>query len=141
MAQAFDVVAGYTCLMDGSVRDFQRHSSQFIPGKNFDASGSFGPWIVTADEVDLDEVQLTTRLNGTVVQDSPVRAMGFKVDQLIAYCSSFTTLQPGDVIATGTPGGVGFSRTPPLFLTPGDVLEVELSGIGVLRNPVVDEHP
>lgn len=137
---ALDFVAGYACFADNSVRDFQRHTTQATPGKNFDASGAFGPWLVTADEVgDPSRLELTGRLNGKQVQHSSVGDLIFGVPDLIAYISSFTTLKPGDVIATGTPSGVGMKRTPPLFMKPGDVFEVEISGIGVLHNTVVDE--
>jgi 2-keto-4-pentenoate hydratase/2-oxohepta-3-ene-1,7-dioic acid hydratase in catechol pathway len=137
---ALDHVAGYTCLMDGSVRDFQRHTSQFIAGKNFPRSGSCGPWLVTADEIpDPTALRLQTRLNGQVVQEAPTGDMRFGVADLVAYCSIFSQLEPGDIISTGTPSGVGFARTPPVWLQPGDVLEVEISGIGVLRNTVVAE--
>ncbi len=139
-ADALDYVAGYTCLNDGSVRDFQRHGSQFTPGKNFPCSGACGPWMVTPDEIpDPAELQLTTRLNGAVVQQAPVSDMRFSVPDIIAYCSTFTTLQPGDIITTGTPGGVGAGRTPELWLEPGDTISVEIDGIGELRNEVVDE--
>jgi 2-keto-4-pentenoate hydratase/2-oxohepta-3-ene-1,7-dioic acid hydratase in catechol pathway len=134
---ALGVVAGYTCFMDGSVRDFQRQTSQFTAGKNFPDSGACGPWLVTADEIpDPAALHLETRLNGQVVQQAPIADMCFGVAELVAYISSFTRLEPGDVITTGTPSGVGFARKPPVWLAPGDVLEVEISGIGVLRNAV-----
>jgi 2-keto-4-pentenoate hydratase/2-oxohepta-3-ene-1,7-dioic acid hydratase in catechol pathway len=137
---ALDYVAGYSCFNDGSVRDFQRHGLQWTPGKNFPRSGAFGPWLVTRDELpDPSRCRLTTRLNGTVVQDESVGELCFGVADLIAYCSLWTQLEPGDVIATGTPGGVGAGRKPPLWLRAGDEVEVEISGVGVLRNPVVDE--
>ncbi len=133
-------VAGYACYNDGSVRDFQRHSSQFTPGKNFWATGAFGPWLVTADEVgDIMSRSITTRLNGEVMQQAPFTDLIFKIPELIAYMSAFVELQPGDVIVTGTPGGVGVARKPPVFLKAGDSVEVEIEGIGVLRNPVVAE--
>ena len=136
--RALDYVAGYSCFNDGSVRDFQRHSAQFTPGKNFHASGSFGPWLVTADEIpDVRKLTLTTRLNGTVMQNESVGELCFDVPQLIEYCSTFTQLEPGDVIVTGTPGGVGAGRKPPVWMKPGDTIEVELTGIGVLRNRVI----
>ena len=136
--RALDYVVGYSCFNDGSVRDFQRHSAQFTPGKNFHASGSFGPWLVTADEIpDVRKLTLTTRLNGTVMQNESVGELCFDVPQLIEYCSTFTQLEPGDVIVTGTPGGVGAGRKPPVWMKPGDTVEVELSSIGVLRNPVI----
>jgi 2-keto-4-pentenoate hydratase/2-oxohepta-3-ene-1,7-dioic acid hydratase in catechol pathway len=140
-ADALDYVAGYSCFMDGSIRDWQNHSSQFTPGKNFRGSGSFGPWLVTADEIpDPAVLQLETRLNGTVMQQAPISDLKFDVATLIEYCSTFAELQPGDVISTGTPGGVGFARKPPVWLTPGDLLEVEVDGIGVLANPVAAEQ-
>jgi 2-keto-4-pentenoate hydratase/2-oxohepta-3-ene-1,7-dioic acid hydratase in catechol pathway len=133
-------VAGYTCFLDGSVRDWQRHTSQFIPGKNFPATGSCGPWLVTADELpDPSALHLRTRVNGEELQSAPTRDLCFGVPQIIAYCSGFCTLEPGDIIATGTPSGVGFARTPPRWLKAGDCIEVELSGVGILRNTVMDE--
>jgi 2-keto-4-pentenoate hydratase/2-oxohepta-3-ene-1,7-dioic acid hydratase in catechol pathway len=141
-AAALDYVAGYACFNDGSVRDYQRHSQQFTPGKNFHASGSFGPWLVTADEVpDPRKLRLTTRLNGEVVQDESVGELCFDVAQLIEYCSKWAELDPGDVIVTGTPGGVGAGRKPPLWMKAGDTVEVEISKLGVLRNPIADETP
>ena len=135
---AMDHVAGYSILMDGSVRDWQKHS--VTAGKNFDRSSSFGPWIVTRDEVpDPHALQLTTRLNGDVVQQASTDQLAWSVAYLVHYCSTFTTLQTGDVISTGTPGGVGSKRTPPLWLRPGDTLEIEIGGIGVLSNPVAQE--
>jgi 2-keto-4-pentenoate hydratase/2-oxohepta-3-ene-1,7-dioic acid hydratase in catechol pathway len=133
-------IAGYACYNDGSVRDFQRHTHQFTPGKNFPLTGPFGPWMVTADEFGaLGPQRLQTRVNGQVVQDALLSQMIFDVPRQIEYCSSFTRLEPGDVIATGTPGGVGSRREPPLWLKPGDTVEVEIDGIGVLRNPVTQE--
>ncbi len=138
--RALDYVAGYSCFNDGSVRDYQRHSAQFTPGKNFHASGSFGPWLVTTDEIpDVRKLTLTTRLNGTVMQNESVGELCFDVPQLIEYCSTWTQLEPGDVIVTGTPGGVGAGRKPPVWMKPGDTVEVELTGIGTLRNPVIAE--
>jgi 2-keto-4-pentenoate hydratase/2-oxohepta-3-ene-1,7-dioic acid hydratase in catechol pathway len=138
--RALDYVAGYSCFNDGSIRDFQRHSSQFTAGKNFHNSGSFGPWLVTADEVpDPRALHLTTRLNGEVVQDESVGELCFDVPYLIEYCSLFAQLEPGDVIVTGTPGGVGAGRKPPLWMKHGDTIEVEISGVGKLRNAVVTE--
>jgi 2-keto-4-pentenoate hydratase/2-oxohepta-3-ene-1,7-dioic acid hydratase in catechol pathway len=138
-ADALDYVAGYCCFMDGSVRDWQRHTTQFTPGKNFEQSGAIGPMVAAADIPDPSELELTTRLNGDVMQQGRVAELVFDIPTLIAYCSTFTALQPGDVIATGTPGGVGAARTPPVWLKSGDVVEVEISQIGVLRNPVRDE--
>ncbi len=138
--RALEFVAGYSCFNDGSIRDYQRHSQQFTPGKNFHATGAFGPWIATADEVrDPQRLRLTTRLNGSVVQDESVGELCFDIPQLIEYCSTWTQLEPGDVIVTGTPGGVGAGRKPPLWMKAGDTVEVEVDGIGVLSNSVVDE--
>jgi 2-keto-4-pentenoate hydratase/2-oxohepta-3-ene-1,7-dioic acid hydratase in catechol pathway len=135
--RALDYVAGYSCFNDGSVRDYQRHSAQFTPGKNFHASGAFGPWLVTTDEIpDPRKLTLTTRLNGSVMQHESVAELCFDVPQLIEYCSTWTQLEPGDVIVTGTPGGVGAGRKPPVWMKAGDTVEVEISGIGVLRNAV-----
>jgi len=137
---AFDHIAGYACYNDGSVRDWQRHTIQFTPGKNFMDTGAFGPYLVTPDEVGpLPDLKLQTRLNGQVVQDTRIGDMIFDIPTIIAYCSTFTQLEIGDVIVTGTPGGVGAKRTPPLWLKPGDVVEVEIDGVGLLRNPVADE--
>ena len=137
---AFDYVAGFSCFNDGSVRDYQRHSSQFTAGKNFVASGGFGPWLVTADGLaDITAQELVTTLNGQVVQQARISELCFDIPALIEYCSTFTELMPGDVIATGTPGGVGFARTPPLWLTPGDRVEVAISGVGKLVNHVTQE--
>jgi 2-keto-4-pentenoate hydratase/2-oxohepta-3-ene-1,7-dioic acid hydratase in catechol pathway len=115
--RALDYVAGYSCFNDGSVRDYQRHSGQFTPGKNFHASGSFGPWLVTTDEIpDPRKLTLSTRLNGAVMQHESVGELCFDVPQLIEYCSAWAQLEPGDVIVTGTPGGVGAGRKPPLWM-------------------------
>ncbi|MGJ4994769.1 fumarylacetoacetate hydrolase family protein [Bradyrhizobium sp. HKCCYLS3077] len=139
-AEAFKHIAGYACYNEGSVRDFQRHTHQFTPGKNFPDTGAFGPWLVTADEIDdLGPLRLQTRLNGEVVQEATISQMIFDIPRQIEYCSSFTRLEPGDVIATGTPGGVGSRRTPPLWMKPGDVVEVEIDKIGLLRNGIADE--
>jgi len=139
-ASAWDHIAGYACYNEGSVRDFQRHTHQFTPGKNFPDTGAFGPWMVTPDEAgDLAPLRLQTRLNGQLVQDATISQMIFGIPQQIEYCSSFTRLEPGDVIVTGTPGGVGSRRTPPLWMKPGDVVEVEIDRIGLLRNGVADE--
>ena len=136
--RALEHVAGYTCFVDGSVRDYQKFS--VTSGKNFPATGPLGPWIVTTDEIpDPTRLTLTTRLNGKEVQHSGTDLLIYSVPQIIAFCSDFTQLAPGDVIATGTPEGVGHRRNPPLWMKPGDVLEVEISGIGTLRNRIVDE--
>lgn len=136
---ALDYVGGYCCFMDGSVRDWQRHTSQFTPGKNFDRSGAIGPVVPASDIADHRALTLTTRVNGSVMQTGAVRDLLFDIPYLIEYCSTFTALRPGDVIATGTPGGVGAARTPPAWLQDGDIVEVDIPGIGVLRNPVRDE--
>ena len=139
-ADASEYIAGYACYNEGSVRDYQRHTHQFTPGKNFPQTGAFGPWMVTPDEAgDLGPLRLQTRLNGEVVQDATISQMIFGIPQQIEYCSSFTRLEPGDVIVTGTPGGVGSRRTPPLWMKPGDVVEVEIDRIGLLRNGIADE--
>jgi 2-keto-4-pentenoate hydratase/2-oxohepta-3-ene-1,7-dioic acid hydratase in catechol pathway len=135
---ALEHVAGYTCFVDGSVRDYQKFS--VTSGKNFPGTGPLGPWIVTTDEVpDPTKLTLATRLNGKEMQKSGTDLLIYSVPQIIAFCSDFTALAPGDVIATGTPEGVGHRRNPPLWMKPGDVLEVEISGIGTLRSRVVDE--
>lgn len=137
---AMDFVAGYSCFNDGSVRDYQRHGPQWTPGKNFHHSGSFGPWLLTADEAgDPSEFRLRTLLNGEVVQDESVAELCFGIPQLIEYCTRWAQLEPGDVIVTGTPGGVGAGRTPPLWMKAGDTVEVDIAGVGRLRNPIVDE--
>jgi len=138
--RALEHVAGYACYNDGSVRDWQRHTSQYLAGKTFAGTGGFGPWLVTADEIpDPARLTLETRLNGRVVQHTTTDLMITTVPEQIAYVSTILPLLPGDVIVSGTPGGVGFKRNPPLFMRPGDVVEVEISGIGVLRNPIVAE--
>ena len=136
-ADALSHIAGYACFNDGTVRDWQRHTHQWTPGKNFAHTGAFGPALVTADEIaDITRVELTTRLNGEVVQQAPLSDLIFSLPVIIAYLSRFTTLSPGDIIATGTPGGVGDRREPPLYLKQGDVVEVEITEIGKLRNVV-----
>ncbi|MCF1472487.1 fumarylacetoacetate hydrolase family protein [Agrobacterium vitis] len=135
---AMQHIAGYSCYHDGSVRDWQRHSSQFAPGKNFPATGAFGPALVTTDEVeDYMQLSITGRLNGQVVQQATLADLIFPIPALIAYLSAFTPLSAGDVIVTGTPGGVGERREPPLFMKAGDVFEVDIPGVGLLVNPVI----
>jgi len=137
-ADAWKHVAGYSCYNDASVREWQFHAKQIASGKNFESTGAFGPWMVTADEIAPGrELKLETRLNGRVVQSSHTGHMIFSIPRLIQYASTIFTLVPGDVIATGTPAGVGWSKKPPEFMEPGDTVEVEIEGIGVLRNPVV----
>ncbi len=139
-ARALDFVAGYSCFGENSIRDFQRHAAQATPGKNFLASGSFGPWIVTADDIpDPHKLMMTTRLNGEVMQHESTGDMIFSIPQLIEYYSTWTELEPGDVISTGTPSGVGMARKPPLWMKAGDKLEIEIEKIGTLENRVVDE--
>jgi 2-keto-4-pentenoate hydratase/2-oxohepta-3-ene-1,7-dioic acid hydratase in catechol pathway len=137
---AMDHVAGYSIYNDVSVRDYQMHAQQIAAGKNFVGTGPFGPWLVTKDEApDPNVLKLRTLLNGEVVQASDTSHLIFKIPRLINYASTIFDLTPGDVIATGTPGGVGFTRKPPMFLKAGDVIEVEIERLGTLRNPVVDE--
>ncbi len=137
-ADALDHVAFYSAFNDGSLRDYQNNFGQWAPGKNFDASGSFGPVLVTPNELPEGGrgLRITTRLNGQVMQNSNTDQLVFDVAALIEKWSIFMTLEPGDVIATGTPGGVGFTRKPPVFMKAGDVCEIEIEGIGILRNPV-----
>ena len=139
--EAMAHVAGYACYNDATLRDWQRHTIQFTPGKNFPGTGGFGPVLVTADEIaDYRSLRIETRVNGETVQSAGLDQLIFDVPTLIEYCSSFTPLAPGDVIATGTPGGVGFKREPQLFLKPGDTVEVDIPGVGLLSNGVADER-
>lgn len=134
---AFEHIAGYACFNDATMRDWQRHTHQWIPGKNFPGTGPLGPWLVTRDEVpDLDALRLTTRLNGEVMQQASLADLIYTVPVIIAYLSTFTQLSAGDIIATGTPGGVGDRRDPPLYMKTGDVIEVDITGLGTLRNTV-----
>ena len=138
--QVAAVIAGYACYNEGSVREWQRHSTQFIPGKNFYHSGAFGPWLVTPEEAgDITAAHLITRLNGEEVQHATIDDLCFDIPTLIEYVSTFTQLEAGDVLVTGTTGGVGAYRKPPLWMKPGDTVEVEVGGVGVLRNHVVAE--
>ena len=139
-AKALDHVAGYSLFNDGSIRDYQFKSAQWMMGKNFDRSGSFGPEFVTADELPAGAtgLKLQTRLNGTVLQDANTRDMIFDVATLVSVCSEPFALQPGDIIIAGTPSGVGLARKPQIFMKAGDVCEVEIEGVGLLSNPVVD---
>ena len=138
-SKAIDAIAGFTVLNDASARDWQRAGSQWTPGKNFDGSMPIGPEVVTPDEVDIADVALTTVLNGQVMQSARTSQMLVDVPGAVEFFSSFTTLRPGDVIATGTPGGVGFARKPPVWLQPGDVIEITIEGVGTIRNRVVAE--
>jgi 2-keto-4-pentenoate hydratase/2-oxohepta-3-ene-1,7-dioic acid hydratase in catechol pathway len=134
---AWGHIAGYACYNEGSVRDWQRHTTQFTPGKNFVGTGAFGPWMVTADEFAPGHVfSVQTRLNGEVMQSATTEMLIFQFPKILAYCSTFLPLKPGDVIASGTPGGVGSRRNPPVWMKPGDLAEVEVSGIGVLSNRI-----
>lgn len=137
---AWDHIAGYACYNDGSVRDWQRHTGQWGPGKNFYRTGAFGPWMVTSDEIKPNTTMtLVTRLNGQEVQRATTEMLIHGIARQIAYLSTFTPLSPGDVIVTGTPGGVGAKRNPPLFMKPGDVAEVEVDLIGTLSSVIADE--
>ncbi len=137
--QALSHLAGYTCFMDGSVRDYQKHSVSI--GKNFEGTGPLGPWMVTTDEIpDPTRLHLTTRLNGQVMQQGSLDDLIFTIPFLISYLSRVTPLQPGDIIATGTPSGVGRDRKPPVWMRAGDHIEVEIDGIGILSNSIVAER-
>ncbi len=140
-ADALDHVFGYSIFNDGSVREYQRKSGQWTAGKNFDRTGPAGPWIVTPDELPPGAagLDIRSRLNGEVMQSSNTRELIFTVPRTIAILSEFMTLEPGDLVAMGTPAGVGYPRNPPVFMHPGDVIEVEIEGIGVLRNTIEDE--
>jgi 2-keto-4-pentenoate hydratase/2-oxohepta-3-ene-1,7-dioic acid hydratase in catechol pathway len=138
--KALDAIAGFTVLNDASAREWQRAGTQWTGGKNFEGSMPIGPEVVTADEADVSDAALTTTLNGQVMQSARTSQMIVDAASAVEFFSSFTRLAPGDVIATGTPGGVGFARTPPVWLLPGDVIEVTVEGIGTIRNRVVAEH-
>jgi 2-keto-4-pentenoate hydratase/2-oxohepta-3-ene-1,7-dioic acid hydratase in catechol pathway len=140
--QALDYVAGYACFLDGSVRDYQRHTSQFTAGKNFRHSGAFGPWLTTADEIpDPTVLNLQTRVNDEVMQRGNIGDLCFGIAALIEYLSGICRLEPGDVVVTGTPAGVGAARDPQRWLKPGDRIQVDIDQVGVLENSVVDESP
>jgi acylpyruvate hydrolase len=138
--KAFDAIAGYVVLNDASARDWQRAASQWTAGKNFEGSMPIGPEVVTADELDVSDLAISSRLNGQVMQAAQTSQMLVDVPSAVEFFSSFTRLAPGDVIATGTPGGVGFARVPPVWMHPGDVIEVAVEGIGALRNRIVAEE-
>ena len=137
---AMEHVVGFGIYNDGSVREYQRQTSQFTPGKNFASTGGFGPWMMTKDEVgELSQMEITTRLNVEVMQNATADLLVHGFDELIEFCSTFIELEPGDVIVTGTPGGVGAARKPPVFMDQGDVIEVDVKPIGTLINPVVND--
>jgi len=141
-AEALDHVAGYSIFNDASVRDWQRHNIQFIPGKNWPGTGAFGPALVTPDEIaDIASQRVQTRLNGQLVQDQPISDLIWDIATVIEYCSTFTPLAPGDVIATGTPGGVGDKREPALYMKSGDTVTVSVGSVGILTNRVIDDRP
>jgi acylpyruvate hydrolase len=139
--KAFDYIAGYSCFNDGSVRDYQRKTSQWTIGKNFDKTGGFGPWFVTSDELPPGAVGLTieSRLNGHVMQHANTRDMIVPVAETVALLTECLTLEPGDLLVMGTPAGVGHARKPPVWMKEGDTIEIEIEKIGVLSNPIKDE--
>ena len=141
VANALSCIAGYSCFNDGSVREFQRRTSQWDMGKNFDQTGGFGPWMVSADEVPPGGkgLKIESRLNGKVMQSDNINNMMFPVAETLADISQGMTLEPGDVIVTGTPSGVGFARKPPVWMNEGDICEIEIEGVGLLRNPIKKE--
>jgi len=136
---AWGHIAGYSCYNDGSVRDWQRHTIQWTAGKNFAQTGGFGPWMVTADDIPPNtKMTLSCRLNGETMQKATTEQMIFKIPKIIEYCSTWTTLEPGDVLVTGTPGGVGARRNPPVWMKPGDKVEIEIDKVGILENSIAD---
>ena len=141
MANAYSCIAGYSCFNEGSVREFQRKTTQWDMGKNFDRTGGFGPWMVSADEVPAGGkgLKIESRLNGQVMQSDNTDNMMFPVAETLVYISQGMTLEPGDVLVTGTPSGVGHARKPPVWMKQGDVAEIEIEGVGTLRNPIEDE--
>ena len=142
LENAVDCIAGYSCANEGSVREFQRHTTQWGMGKNFDNTGSFGPWMVTADELPRGGkgLKIMTRLNGNTMQSDNTDNMMFPLAETLVYLTTGMTLEPGDIILTGTPSGVGHARKPdPVWMKPGDVCEVDIEGVGILRNPIEEE--
>jgi acylpyruvate hydrolase len=141
MENAYSCIAGFSCFNEGSVRDFQRKTTQWDMGKNFDHTGGFGPWMITADEVPPGGkgLKIQTRLNGETMQSDNTDNMMFPVAETLVYVTQGMTLEPGDVIVTGTPSGVGFARKPPVWMKNGDTCEVDIEGIGILSNPIADE--
>ena len=139
-ADSWSHIAGYACYNDGSIRDWQVSTTQWTAGKNFWRTGGFGPWMVTADEIKPDQkMTLITRLNGQELQRATTDMMIHSIPRQIAYISTFIPLEAGDVIVTGTPGGVGNKRSPQVFMKPGDVVEIEVDALGILRNGIVDD--
>jgi 2-keto-4-pentenoate hydratase/2-oxohepta-3-ene-1,7-dioic acid hydratase in catechol pathway len=141
-ANALDCVAGYSCFNDASIRNYQRKSAQWTIGKNFDGTGPFGPWLVTPDELPAgaEGLRIQSRLNGKVMQDANTKDFLWNVVESLRIITECMTLEPGDVVITGTPAGVGYARTPPVWMQPGDVCEIEIEGIGTLSNSIVDEQ-
>jgi acylpyruvate hydrolase len=139
--KALEIIAGYSCFNDASVRDYQRKTTQWTIGKNFDATGAFGPWFVTADELPAGATGLAikSKLNGEVMQNANTSDMLFPVDETVALLTECMTLEPGDLLVMGTPAGVGYARKPPVWMAPGDSIEIEIEGIGTLSNPIRDE--
>ncbi len=136
--EALNHIAGYACYNDGSIRNYQRHTSQYTPGKTFPGTGGFGPYMVTPSEVgDYRKLPIEIRLNGNIMQKATLADLIFPIPRLISYISEFTALSSGDVIVTGTPGGVGDKRNPPVYMVPGDIVEVDIGMLGVLRNPII----
>jgi 2-keto-4-pentenoate hydratase/2-oxohepta-3-ene-1,7-dioic acid hydratase in catechol pathway len=140
-ANALEYVAGYSVFNDGSLRDYQRKSTQWTIGKNFDATGGFGPWLVTPDELPpgADGLRIQSRLNGQIMQDANTKSFLWGVVETLVLITECMTLEPGDVVITGTPAGVGYARKPPVFMKHGDTIEVEIEGVGLLSNPIIDE--
>ena len=136
--EALSHIAGYACYNDGSIRNYQRHTSQYTPGKTFPGTGGFGPYMVTPSEVgDYRKLPIELRLNGNIMQKATLADLIFPIPRLISYISEFTALSSGDVIVTGTPGGVGDKRNPPIYMVPGDIVEVDIGMLGILRNPII----
>jgi len=140
-ANALEHVAGYSAFNDGSLRDYQRKSTQWTIGKNFDATGGFGPWMVTPDELPIaaDGLRIQSRLNGQIMQDANTKNFLWGIVETLVLITECMTLEPGDVVITGTPAGVGYARKPPVFMKAGDTIEIEIEGVGTLSNPIIDE--
>ena len=140
-SEAMETIIGFSCYNDVSIRDYQRHTSQFTPGKNFSKTGGFGPFLTMSSSIqNYRDLTIKTQLNGETVQDAKLDQLIFSIAELISYISTFTPLTPGDVIVSGTPGGVGDRREPPLYMNKGDIVEVEISQVGKLINPILDEE-